>query len=563
MKKILSALLVVAMIASMCAVFALPAAANDDGLFDTHGKASHEVPGYDGDVNSIPGYAYTNDGFTMTTADWTTGTPFSHVSTREKVDLKNGVYMQVRVDDFNYDAGDKWFNFNIWSQDSIDEGSGDTKFGTGVQTLIRPSAAGVVGQISWYTKAFTGAGTSSIADADKVKDAEGRNIFTLVVTYDPQNKSYNVTINGSKAPEKVIEYMNETYANNSEAHIGFTMYSNKKGGSQQATVLQFGESELTAIKPAGEGSKDAENHIITYDPIKDADTVAEGSPAIIMKGDKANSQLKGTPTSTTGSIISISEDDLIHVVGTKAQADAGVWNVKNDASYDIADFPVIMVVTKNFCSCGGDAGECWAYEEACVYLATGEEIVPSPSNVIRGLQPEGDAYFIGDDGYLIFFYDVSADLKTEENPEGKFEGRINATRFDFFIDMGTPGANEFDVVMQGFFRNSDDAVAYAEAYFAANGWDNGEGGEGNETESTPAVDTETESTPAVDTESESASESVSTEKTETEAKVETESKENTGDKPASGGCFGTVGFGAIAIVAVAAVAGFVTLKKKD
>ena len=192
MKKILSALLVVAMIASMCAVFALPAAA-DDGLFDTHGKASHEVPGYDGDINSIPGYEYTNDGFKMTTADWSTGTPFSHVSTKEKVDLKNGVYMQVRVDQFNYDTDDKWLNFNIWSKDSIDEGSGDTQYGTGVQTLIRPSGAGVVGSIAWYTEAFKSIGSSKIEDANKVQDAEKRNILTLVVTYDPQ-AGYNVTI---------------------------------------------------------------------------------------------------------------------------------------------------------------------------------------------------------------------------------------------------------------------------------------------------------------------------------------------------------------------------------
>ena len=546
MKKILSALLVVAMIASMCAVFSLPAAAASGDFFDTHGKASHEVPGYDGDINSIPGYEYTDDGFHMTTADWTTGKPFSHVSTVEKVDLKQGFYMQVRIDEFEYKVSDTWFNFNIWSKPSIDEGTGDTQYGTGVQSLIRPNTKAELSNIQWYINAFDDAGNSSIAKDYNGKDENGNNILTLVITYDDDN-GYNVTINGSQAHKKVIEYMNKTYAEDSWAHIGFTMYSGSAGGSQSATILWYGESEDTKTKPDGYSSKEPENYVIKYEPIKDASSVPAGQPAVIMSGDKANSDLKGTPLSNTGSIVRITEDGLVHIVATKGTGDCGVWEVKNNVSYDIKDFPVVMVITKNYCSEGAGPGECFAYEEAALYLATGDEVVINRSNRITGILPEEKAYFIGEDSYLAFIHDVSADLKTEENPDGKFEGRINATRFDMVgVDLVNPGANEFDIVMQCFFKTEEDARAYAEAYFTSEGW------EGHPDEET---DPKVENT---ETESESESES----ETETDAKTESKAPA-TDDNASSGGCSGTVGFGAIAIVAIAAVAGFVTLKKKD
>ncbi len=548
MKKILSALLVVTMIASVCAVFALPATAASGDFFDTHGKASHEVPGYDGDINSIPGYQYTKDGFQMTTADWTTGKPFSHVSTKDKVNLKDGFYMQVRVDEFNYAVYDKWLNFSIWSQPSIEEGNGDTRFGTGVQTLIRPAdVKGTLDKINWYTHAFTESGSTSIDKDYNGKDDNGNNILTLVITYD-KNSGYNVIINGSKAPDKVIEYMNETYETNSMAHIGFTMYTGSTGGSQSATILKYGDSEKTAVKPEGEGEKKPQNHIIEYAPIADPSTVPAGQPAVLMSGDTANSHLKGTPMSNFGSIISITEDKLVNVVTTKRKGDCGVWNVKNNTSYDIKDFPVIMVVVKNYCNEYVGKGECAAFEEASLILATGEEVVINAENEIGGVYPAGEkAYFINDDGYLVFVCDVSDELKNEDESEGRFGGRINALRFDLIdIDTVTPGANEFDVVMQGFFRTEEEAVAYAEDYFTSNGWKgHTDNGDNKETDTETDTETNTESGD------------------ETEAKTETQAPATNDNTATSGGCFGTVGFGAIAIVAVAAVAGFVTLKKKD
>ena len=579
MKKILSTLLVVAMIVSMFAVFSIPAAAVD-GVFDTHGRVSQEAEDYDGDINSIPGYVYTNEGLHMTAADWTTGTPFSHVSTKEKVDLKQGVYMQVRIDSFEYGAKDKWVNFNLWSLPAIDEGSGDEAFGTGVQTLMRPSNGGF-GTVSWYTKSFSATGSSSMSEEGKKIPADGKNVLTLKVTYD--GTTFAVEINGAVAPQKVIDYMNTTYAEDSFAYVGFTMYSDAKGGTQEATVLKYGTSEANATVPQGDDDKDPENYYIEYADLGSADDIDEGEPAILMSGDKEYSDLKGTPTSNIGAKISISDELLVHVIGSKELTDCGVWKVDNDVSYDIVDFPVMLIMTKNFCSCGtGVPGECYGFEEAALYVATGENLVPNSQNKVSGLATYTDPCFIGDDGYVFFIKDLSS----ETGEDGRFNGRINSTRVDFTIDInsGIAGANEFDVVMQGFFASVEDAANYAMAYLEDNGYESGEDGEEETTapaeeettapaeeettakaEETTQAPEQTTAAPVVDTTEATteASEEETTEESEEETTKAPEQTTAASSDDAAAGCFGTVGMGAIAIVAIAAAAGFVSFKKKD
>ena len=460
LKKSIALTVALTMLLSFAAFFTLPVAAVD-GNFDTHGSAVEEDGDYYGDKNSVAGYQYTHEGLHIMTADWSTGAPYSHVSTKDTVDLKEGVYMQVRVDDFNYAAADKWFNFNLWSEPAIDVGSGDPSYGYGVQTLIRPSSSGSISSVAWYKQQFTACGSSSIYDEHRYP-IDGKLILTIIVTWD--GLTYNVEINGAAAPEKVINYMNDTYTKNSFAYVGFTMYSNEKGGSQEATILKFGSNEYTAVTPMGDDEKYPENYYIEYAEIADPSTVPAGQPAILMTGDSRGSDLDGIPVSSNGTRISISDDGLIHVMGNSTLADSGTWKVDSEISYDIQDFPVFMVMTKNLCSCAGENGECWAFESANAYIATGDSVSPSMSNKINGLDICYESYRIENDSYLYFFYDTSLDVD-------KFEGRINATRVDFYIDLNTPGANEFDVVMQGFFRTADEAEEYAMQYLADHGYD--------------------------------------------------------------------------------------------
>ena len=89
MKRILSALLVVTMLAAMFVCWAIPAAADEayQGFWNTHARAAEELEGYFGERNSIAGFYYYEDGLKVTSADWskTATSPWSHVSTTEKV----------------------------------------------------------------------------------------------------------------------------------------------------------------------------------------------------------------------------------------------------------------------------------------------------------------------------------------------------------------------------------------------------------------------------------------------------------------------------------------------
>ena len=575
MKRILSLALVAAMLLSMMIFALVPASAADEveGMWNTYGLASESDPDYSGEKKSVPGFEYTDDGFKMTTADWSTSSPFSQMSTTQKVDVKEGVYMEVRVDDFDYDASDKWFNFFLWSTPYIDEGA--TGFGEGVQELIRiststdPAVPGKLSNIAWYKEEFTSAGSSSFDDPKPDSFiVDGKNVLKFEVTYD--GTDFAVNINGSKAPDKIIEYMKEHFGEDSMAYVGFAMLSSKAGGSQEATLLKFGTSKENAETPVSMGtdSKDAEDHVYTFADPETMEQPAAGQPAILMTGDIANSHLSNVPKSNIGGRVQITTDYTVKVGADIKTADAGKWLVDSDTSYLIEDFPVVMCITKNLCACQSDDGLCYAFESASAYIMTGDKYTADNSNKCDSLDICVDPYVIGDDSYLYFWYDTSWN-------GDQFKGRINGTHFSFGIDNETVGANEFEVVLQAFFKTEEDAEAFAEAYFADLGWGT-PGGDPVEsetdapdnTEDTDAPDnTETETDPVEDTEPKVpvASESETTEKsepevseTETKAPAQTEKEEE-----AAGGCASAVGFGAIAIVAIATAAGFVAFKKKD
>lgn len=608
MKKILSALLVVAMLAAMFVCWTIPAMAEGeayDGFWNTHARASEELDGYVGEKNSVAGFEYYEDGLKVTSADWSKSstTPWTHVSTTKKVDLQQGVYMEVRIDEFDYSAGDKWFNFNIWSEQAIEEGSGDPEFGYGVQTIIRPANNGTI-QVKapeWAYKQFTKTGADSGAAAMvNTQDANGKNIITLEIGFD--GTTYSLKVNGAPAPKKIIDWMNDTYAEDSEAYIGFTMQCSNPDAIQSLTVTKFGV-DSSAQKPTTD-DRDADKKVAknyTYDiaDIMDPYEVPEGMPAVFMNGLVDGSHLKNTPKSTVGSIVRVNGDKSIRVLGNSGLSDCGEWYVKSDVSYDIKDFPVFLCITRDFCECGGDTLEdCYSFEAGALYLCAGEVVKPASKYKVE-ISASGDAFFVEDEegnvhNYIMFIYDFTEDLK--EGDEGLFEGRINGTRVDFKVDLETLGRNEFDVMMQGFFVSEDEAIAFAEAYIYG---DEIGGGDTETTEPTPDTEPEDETDGEDETEDTGDVEEDTTPiETQAPATTETKAPENTtapeattaapeadddedddDDKKedtkapaqtqapaatdkAEGGCFGTIGFGAVAIVVASIAAGFVAFKKK-
>ena len=112
MKKLLSVFLTAAMLLTLVVALAAPASAVD-GAWWVYCSKGYYREDFEGDEPSIVGYEYTAEGLRVIPADWRDHKPAAGLQTKDKVDLKDGVYMLIRIDEFTF-ANDKWFNMNIW-----------------------------------------------------------------------------------------------------------------------------------------------------------------------------------------------------------------------------------------------------------------------------------------------------------------------------------------------------------------------------------------------------------------------------------------------------------------
>lgn len=609
MKKILSALLSVAMLLSLVVVATLPtaAAASDwtvwteatayePGVLDEEKKS---VAGYDYESGIFEGFHASNFGENI----WQYNTPYAHLQTTNAVNLKDGVYMEVVVEEFDYQAGDAWFNVNIWSQSKIISANPDEKYGYGVQTLLRPNTSGIVSGIQWEIEQWTGAGNSTIAEENKLQETVGENKYTKIVleiTYDATN-GYHVTINGSSvaAPaeggaNKVDAYLNEAFANG-EAYIGFAMHNTSNGSNLAATVTKFGTSAEDATVPTGDAEAEPINYeegIEVADPMP-ADEVPAGKPGILMTGNRAESDLWAIPNSGTGSRIEIDPDTYnVKVTAKGGTSDAGSWKVDLDKNYDLKDFPTYMVITKNLCTCGmGDKADCLAFESAAIYILVGELRAAGTKQKVA-LEVCTDSVIINGENYLYFYVDLINDYgSTIIDNEGTTiadGGRINGVRFDVNgFDATDLASLKFEVCEMGFFRNLEDAEAHFDSFInTLQGGtieppiDETETVEETDPVEETVVETDAPETQAPETDAPE-TEAPETEAPETEApdtdapEQTTKAPEQTTEAPKTeqtteapkteepkSGCGSVVGFGAVAVV-VAMAAGIVCFKKKE
>lgn len=467
MKKKLSLALAFVMIVAVLSVVLTPTAyANDgDGMWTTMGSAKQYEEDFFDNKNSISGYEYTEEGFHTIPADWSTSLPYVTVQSKEKVDLKQGVYMEIRIDEFSYEASDSWFNLHIW--DSVNLTPGCQGYGEGVQAFLRPSNTGPalqddepigsVASITWYTESFTNRGSKSIDTVNRraVKSNSAvKDVFVLEISW--VGESYEVMINGTYAPYKVTEYMNDKFADG-EAYIGFTMQNYQKDGAASATITKFGTCKEDAVTPAGTDYAEPVNYYNVYSDIMDPSSVPESQPAIFMTG-SLDSDLKGISPPLVGNTAEITENGTIKVTSQNAVVSIGPLKVDNEISYDVADFPILMCVTKNLCACKMETHvDCLALECLYAYVLTGDEQEPAHVNKVREFDMCYDPIIIGKDNYLYFWLDL--------RELGK-DGRFNGVRFDI------PGFNyederfdSFELLWTGLFRTQEEAQLFALNYF--------------------------------------------------------------------------------------------------
>ena len=539
MKKLLSAVIVAAMLLSLLSVIAVvPASAAIEGMWHVYSQAGdyYLEDKEDDEFAAVPGYEYTDDGLSIIPADWTDKSPRFGVHTKDVVDLKEGVYLEFRVDDFTY-SGDKWFCVSVADKTYVAPGTQNVeKYGESVQALIRPNDNGEISFAQWYHGAFVWDAQNNMTATDEEKyDENGKPIIALTITWD--GTTYAMDINGSPAPDATISYMNEHYANG-EAYVGLNVMNSNKGGTAACTILKFGTSKEDAEVPVGEDS--AEPTPFKGDPIADIidpSTVAEGQPAIYMNGSRTLSDSKSsTGRSGTGNT-RLNEDGTFRYIANSTNAEIS-FAPKNEISYSIDDFPVILGLTKNFCTCDMD-GECMAFESADMYIMTGEFIGADDQHKASNINMSYDPIVKDGDTYLYFYVDTSEDINWDA------EGRFNGARLDLNGILLEPGKNAFDVCFLAVFRSVEEAEEYVMNWIGVE--------EENTTDTDAPDGGETTAAPSGDKE-----ETNAPDKDETNTPV---SGDKTDDK-ADGGCGSFVGFGSIAMIALAAGAGCVTFKKR-
>lgn len=541
MKKLLSLLLVAAMLVSTLIIVSIPTGAVEGDWMVYARKEQHRDDYEDGDYVSVMGYEYTNEGFHTITPDFSKGqSPRGGLQTKTTYDLKDGIYMLVRVDEFSYDAPDKWLNLNLWSEPMVELASNDMeKDGYGVQTIMRPGATdGKFLQLEWYKEGFTQVQVGyEFQGKEDMYDAEGRALFELVVTYD--GSSFALTINGIAAPQGIIDYMNETFVE-MEAHVGMAFYHTKESGDASFTVLKFGTSKDTAVTPSGDDSREPENFSLDIAPIGDPSAIEEGKPGILINGSKEDSDSYTNAGSSASGNSILNEDNSVTYIASSSSVSV-VYKPKNEVSYAIEDFPVVLVLVRNLCTCGEDDGACYACETMKLYLATGEHSSADGEHCVELFACDGDyAIEKGDDSYLYFVIDMQGEFAPWDAT-----GRVNMIRMDFNgIDYNTPGLNQFDLCYVGCFRTTEDAENYMYDYIGV-----------DPEETTEEETTEEETTVADETTVAGGDETTASGGDETTAGGSTEA-------PAKKGCGSVVSFGAIAVVATVGAIGFVSLKKK-
>lgn len=587
MKKILTFIMVAAMILSACVFTAVPAAAAD-GEWDVFTSSEYYFEDYEGDPQPIPGYEYTDDGFHTLAPDWTDRTPVVRVQTKNKLHIKEGVYMEVRIDAFSYEAGDSWFNFNIWNQLHLGPGSTNEKYGQGVQSLIRldkrAESAEEISKPGWvyyYCDRFTSCGRGEVPEENAQPGEDGKIYITLEVKWDDKNKTYSVTINGVDAPADCIKWMNEFYGTNDEAHIGIYLHHNERGGKQELTITKFGTTKDTATTPQGDDRREPHNEEKIEYPILDPATVPAGEPAVFLNGDKVNSDTQGKPGGHATQV-SVNEDDFSIRASTTTSGASVSCTVKDEVAYDMKDFPVILCLTRNFCTCD-DPADCYAIETAGMYFSAGDTVKVDDRFRIRELDMCWDPIVIeeGDlkGSYLYFYVDMSA-----EDAPFEASGEFKNVRVDFSgVKYQEDGRNEFDVMFIALFRTVDEAEKYVLKYLGlaedteddtveddtdeatdegttdAAGDVTDETNDGENTETNDVTDAVTESNGATDAETstEKADETDSeTSNGNAENKTEkvTEEQGNDDALDLAAGCGASFGIGG-AIVAIAAILG--------
>ena len=539
-KRIIAMLIAAIMVLSLVPVMAISTSAANEGMWTTYQGAGAYPSADDADEDpedlAYPpeaGYEYTSDGFSVIQPDWTDITPFVTVSSKETVNLKDGLYLEFRVDAYSYggaNGADHWIALTLNTGKTEEDGSvtgkvqpGSTMYGGGWLTLLRGNGNGSISTFPHITEPtteevggkFLNIGMSS---NQATLDDEGREIHTFEVTYD-EATGYQIKVNGVVEPDNFGTLTRTLDSQNAdgEFYVGIVMMDTvATNGAAELTITKFGTSAEDAVKPTGTDSKEPQENTVRKAPIADSSTIEAGQPAMLWTPETYNLKAGNNVN------FAVLGDNTWRGTATESAVFFNM-NPKRSWSYEAADFPVFGIMFRNL----------WV-DSGVLYYAAGEFTSASDANQLPISVFDGEFYNVGDDEYIF----IPVSMLDLEDMTPLWEGRINGIRVDLALQDET--VREFDICFAGMFRTAEEGFAYAEKWLEDNNLN---------------VDTETETED--DGDETTVADDETTAAPETTVADETTGENTTGEK----GCASVIGVSAVAILAAAAAA--VALKKKD
>ena len=531
MKKLICLAIAAIMILSMIPVMAISTSAAVDGDWAVYRDYDTYAMEQEGEVViPAPGYDYTSEGFSTISPDYSNYTPKFTVQTKEAQSLKDGIFLEFRVDDYPYGGedgkADHWLSFNLSDKENV--APGDIDFGNNWLCLIRGAGAGAAECQSFVTTQTTDEAVGSFSHKGNVAievpmDENDREVYTLEITHDGSQydiKVCGVSVSGCADITAKLNEWNE----NGEFYVGITVHAGVKDASAAITVTKFGTSADEATTPVGTDSAEPEDNRLVFGDLIDPATVPENTPALMW--DATKQTFKNDPQGADLKLVA-QGDDSYHLQAT-GPAPYFQWSIKSELTYNQSDFPVFAMLMKDF---WGDQGG--------IYYCSGDIMSARDDYVVRwSIFDEGCQFYGDDEEYILVVVDM-ADLGLIDETNA---GRINSIRPFFTVtDTSDLDICQWDLCYMGYFRSIEEAQAYTAARLSMDA-----ATEPPTEEKTEApTDAETE---APETEAPTAAPEAGD---TTAAPDETEAPKE--------GCGSVIGMGAVAILAAAAAA--VALKK--
>lgn len=534
-------------------VLTAEAVGEEEGMWTTNRQADE----YGDDVEIYrpeAGYHYDSSGFvTDTEGCYDHTSPFLNVQTKEPQNMKEGFFMEVRIDDFSYRGldgiQDEWVSFNIWTEDTVAPFL--VGYGEGWLTLLRSAGKGGNAAVErWFTtdeQGFhynpDGGHGPNVTPRVNLRNQE---LWTFNVTWDEVN-GYTVLVNGTaidggKALNELLDSLNP----DGRFYVGVCLHSTEWEGAADLAITRVGTSESTAVKPTGSDSKEPEENPNREYECADPDTVPENSPALLWNADMES--FLRDPSKCSSNLIFTPQGDKSYAVYSPGGYTAYTWTMKQELSYDGYDFPWLVLLVKNlWCGAGN------------VYHCTGDLMFPNEGNKGVWQQYHSSSVFYTDedgDEYSLMFLKLN------------MTGRINSVRVQFDqLDQSTEETRSFGIMYMGFFRSMEEAQIYTDTeygYLLAEGEENTGTDTNTDTDTDIDTDTETE-TENKDTETTVDTDTVADADADTDTQTETDaSTESETAVSSKGGCGASlVGLSALTVAVAAAVAAAFVAKKKE